>query len=336
MRRAFVFGKFMPFHKGHVAMIEFALNQCDFLTVLVCCSTQEEMPCSLRKQWIQQTFKGVKRLEVKSFTYSENELPNTSESSTEVSKVWANTFLEELPEQDLLITSEKYGEYVAEFMGIEHLAFDPPRNLYPISASALRSHLFEHWHMVPQAVKPHLAIKVAILGTESTGKSTLAQKLSNHFGAELVNEAGRTLIENSNSFSVDDLRKVAKAHAESIEAALVGSSPLVILDTSVHTTISYGRHFFSEELSMGDSIMTTNQADLYLYLKNDVAFVQDGTRLPEAERNKLDVSHKAVLKEFGISFHEIGGDWEERGAKAKTLVASLIERKTGYLRKSNA
>lgn len=327
MRKAFVFGKFMPFHKGHAAMTEFALKHCDFLTVLVCCSTQEEMPCSLRKQWIEETFKGVDRLEVKSFTYSESELPNTSESSTEVSRVWAKVFLQELPQQDLLITSEKYGEYVAEFMGIEHLAFDPPRNLYPVSASALRNQLFEYWHMVPQAVKPHLAIKVTILGTESTGKSMLAQKLSNHFGAELVDEAGRTLIENSNSFTLHDLRKVAQTHAKNIEAAVVRNCPLVILDTSVHTTISYGRHFFSEEFDVSADILKANQADLYLYLKNDVPFVQDGTRLPESERNRLDVSHRAVLKEFGISIQEISGNWEERFAKAQELVQSLIKKK---------
>ncbi|MFD3001978.1 adenylyltransferase/cytidyltransferase family protein [Pontibacter toksunensis] len=37
MSKAFVSGKFLPFHKGHHAMIEFALERYDFLTVLVCC-----------------------------------------------------------------------------------------------------------------------------------------------------------------------------------------------------------------------------------------------------------------------------------------------------------
>jgi HTH-type transcriptional repressor of NAD biosynthesis genes len=42
MIKAFVFGKFYPFHKGHEAMINFALSKCDFLSVLVCSSDKEK------------------------------------------------------------------------------------------------------------------------------------------------------------------------------------------------------------------------------------------------------------------------------------------------------
>ena len=35
MIKAFVFGKFLPFHKGHEAMINFALTKCDFLAVFI-------------------------------------------------------------------------------------------------------------------------------------------------------------------------------------------------------------------------------------------------------------------------------------------------------------
>ena len=33
MRRGLVIGKFMPVHKGHLALIDFALTQCDELIV---------------------------------------------------------------------------------------------------------------------------------------------------------------------------------------------------------------------------------------------------------------------------------------------------------------
>ena len=41
--QALIFGKFLPFHKGHQAMIEFALTQCDVLYVLVCKSDKEQI-----------------------------------------------------------------------------------------------------------------------------------------------------------------------------------------------------------------------------------------------------------------------------------------------------
>ena len=62
MIKAFLFGKFLPFHKGHEAMINFALTKCDFLTVLVCCSDKERIPDTLRKAWIEKAFEKEKNI----------------------------------------------------------------------------------------------------------------------------------------------------------------------------------------------------------------------------------------------------------------------------------
>ena len=66
MVKAFVFGKFLPFHKGHEAMINFALTRCDFLTVLVCCSDKENIPSKTRQKWIEKTFECQDKIEIKS------------------------------------------------------------------------------------------------------------------------------------------------------------------------------------------------------------------------------------------------------------------------------
>lgn len=75
MIKAFIFGKFLPFHKGHEAMINFALTKCDFLTVLICCSDREKIPAATRYDWIKTTFESAKNLEIISYNYLESELP---------------------------------------------------------------------------------------------------------------------------------------------------------------------------------------------------------------------------------------------------------------------
>ena len=67
MIKAFVFGKFLPFHKGHEAMINFALTKCDFLAVLVCCSDKENITAMTRQKWIEKTFENQSKIEIKSF-----------------------------------------------------------------------------------------------------------------------------------------------------------------------------------------------------------------------------------------------------------------------------
>ena len=98
MIKAFVFGKFLPFHKGHEAIINFALTKCDFLTVLVCCSDKENITAMTRQKWIEKTFENQSEIEIKSFHYLESELTNTSVTSQEVSRVWSSKFKEIFPD----------------------------------------------------------------------------------------------------------------------------------------------------------------------------------------------------------------------------------------------
>lgn len=307
-------------------MINFALSKCDFLTVLVCCSDREIFPDTVRKSWIEKTFEHHKKVEVNTFNYLESELPNTSETSTEVSEIWANIFKAQLPDCSLLVTSEEYGKFVAASMDIQHIAFDIPKKLFQVSATAIRKDIFANWNFLPDSVKPDFAIKVVVLGTESTGKTTLTVQLSKHFNCGVVLEAAREIIENSNTFTVEDLHLVAAEHAKRIDRSLLGDSPLVIIDTDIHTTKSYSLFTFEKELVVSAGICKSNKANIYLYLNDDVDFLQDGTRLNEAERNLLDLSHRRVLQDHSIAIIEIRGSWEERFLSAVEEIGKLLVR----------
>lgn len=325
MLKGFVFGKFLPFHKGHEAMINFALTKCDFLTILICCSNKERIPCETRLSWIVKTYEKHNNLEIKTIVYCESELPNTSESSLEVSKIWSKKFKQLFPDYNLVVTSEEYGNYVASFMGMEHIPFDMDKKLVPISATAIRNDLIKNWYFLPDVVKPYFSIKVVVLGTESTGKTTLTKKLSTHFHCTSVYEAGRDLIPDSKTFEFNDLNLVASEHAKRIDNATNGQSPLVIIDTDINITKSYSLFIFNKELEIDAVISDYNKADLYLYLNNDAEYIQDGTRLGIKERDKLDISHRAILKRQNIDFVEITGSWEQRFEKAAALISELIK-----------
>ena len=326
MCNAFVFGKFMPFHSGHEAMINFALTKCDFLTVLICCSDKELLPASVRQKWMLTTFAHVPNIEILTYDYNEEELPSTSVASKDVSKVWSDLFKLLFPDCSMVITSEPYGDMVAEFMGIRHIPFDMEKKLYPVSATKIRADAFGNWDYLPESVKEDFITKVVILGTESTGKTTLTNRLSQHFQSAAVLEAGREVVADSNVFSMDDLQEIAQLHAGRIADASVGKSPLLIIDTDIHITLSYARFAFDQLPDVDEVIYRRNKADLYLYLNNDVAYVQDGTRLSEEDRNKLDFSHRETLERYCVKYEEITGDWEERFNKSVALIERLINR----------
>lgn len=330
MKKGFVFGKFLPFHMGHEAMIRFALTQCDFLLVLICVSNKEDIPGPVRYHWLTKTFNSELNIEIRLFDYKEEELPNSSESSEEISKVWADVFSRTIPDFKILVTSEPYGEFVARYMNILHIPFDPGRTIVPVAASSIRRNLIDNWKFLPDTVKPYFTMKVVILGTESTGKTTLTQKLANHFKCTEVKEAGRDLIENSNQFKFSDLEKVANEHARRIENAMFGDHPLIIIDTDIHITQSYARFVFGRSLETESSIYQANKANLYLYLDKDAPFIQDGTRMEESQRNLLDESHRSILEAAGIDYVLIRGNWEERYRQAIRSIQNLLTRTQGF------
>jgi HTH-type transcriptional repressor of NAD biosynthesis genes len=325
--KAFVFGKFLPFHKGHEAMIAYALSQCDFLSILVCASDRELLAGKTRQEWIEQTFANRPNLEVRLFEYLEEDLPNSSESSKDISKLWSAAFKEQFPDYQLVITSEPYGAFVANFMGIQHRLFDQNRLKVPISATAIRQDLFQNWRYLPKAVRSYFAIKVVILGTESTGKTTLTQQLAQHYHCQEVLEAGRDLIPDSKAFEYEDLYVVASEHAQRIHQASQGEHPLIIIDTDIHITSSYAKFIFQRPLTISPAIYKTNQAHLYLYLNAQVPHVQDGTRLELEERNLLDASHRQTLMEHKIDFVEISGAWDSRLQQALLAIDELLKDK---------
>ena len=324
MTKAFVFGKFLPFHKGHEAMINFALNKCDFLTVLVCASDMEKIPGKVRKNWIDKTFEEKSNIEIKVYTYKEVELTNESKASLKASEDWSKIFKEIFPDYSILVTSEEYGKMVAEFMNINHILFDIQRSQVNISATAVRNDIFANWQYLPDSVKPYFAIKVTLLGTESTGKTLLTKKLSNYFNCSFVLETARDMIANSNNFNFDDLNLVAEEHAKKIDKAILGDSPLVIIDTDIHITKSYSQFTFEKELEIDSEIYNSNIANIYLYLNNDVEYLQDGTRLSLAKRNLLDLSHRKILKDHNVNVIEIKGDWDERFEKSVKEINQLV------------
>lgn len=311
--KGFVFGKYLPFHNGHKALIDFALSKCEFLYVVICASNQENIDVELRATWIKQTYLNIPNIKIIQVEYNEEILPSTSKTSIDASRAWSEKFLEVLPQIDLIITSEEYGKYVADFMDIVHLPFDKQRNNVPISATQIRNSLYQNWNFLPDAVKKTYQKKIVFSGTECTGKSSISKSLSTYYkNSSLVEEVAREIITNSALFTQVQLYEVAHKHSQNIQKATALLKPFVFIDTDVYTTQSYSKYFFKEYLDLESKIYTINKADYVFYLTKGLNYRQDGTRLNQNQRNKLDVSHRKILRHFGIEYTEIEGDWGTR------------------------
>lgn len=145
-----VIGKFMPLHLGHAALIRFALERCERLTVAVISKPSDPISAEIRREWFGKLFGAV--LSVRIVDLREVHLPVTGEHTPEAEAAWTRYFAEEFSETDILFSSESYGNVLAAALGIPHCLYDPNRNSHPVSGAQIRKHPEAYKHYLPELV----------------------------------------------------------------------------------------------------------------------------------------------------------------------------------------
>ncbi|MBN2737486.1 MAG: AAA family ATPase [Spirochaetales bacterium] len=317
MKHGLIIGKFMPLHKGHLALVNFGLKHCDQLTVLVCSLNHEPIPGYLRYRWMKESFAREPRIFV---DYTNKELPQGHLSTREISKVWAAYLETHYPKSNIIFSSEPYGAYLAEYMNhIEFKNFDMHRNQIPTSATQIRENPYENWDFLAAAARPFFVKKVVIYGPESTGKSTLAKHLARQFQSLWVPEIAREIL-GERHVVFDDISEIARLHGRAIEDKLKSANRILFIDTDLTTTEIYSQYYFQKTPVFSRKHRNLNQADLTLFCDIDCPWVADSQRDLGHKRNEMRaIFMKHLLKEKR-DYQILCGTWASRLNQAKNML----------------
>lgn len=154
-----IIGRFDPIHLGHINIVKFGAEKCDILNILVCATSEEEnFDSETRYNWVKELLKGYTNINIKLFSKI---MPTSENSSNDVSKIWAEHIKSEYPDVNIIISSENYGQYLADYMSndikkVEHLEYDFDRKLVPISSTKIMNDPIKYWNFIPDIVKPYL------------------------------------------------------------------------------------------------------------------------------------------------------------------------------------
>src|SRR4051812_43153596 len=190
MTSGMLLGKFMPPHLGHVYLGEFASRHVDRLSIVVCSLAAEPIPGELRFRWMRELFP------FDDVIHLTDELPQQPSEHPRFWDLWRAALLRVLPGRpDRVFASEDYGKRLAEELGGVFVPVDKARTAVPTSGTSVRNDPMASWDYLPRCVRPYFVKRVCVFGPESTGKSTLARRLADHFGTAWVPEYARTLLE---------------------------------------------------------------------------------------------------------------------------------------------
>lgn len=322
MTLGFIVGKFYPPHRGHKLLIDTARKQVDRLVVMLAHHPSQTISGELRRDWLREI-------------HPDCEIHLVPDELADDSRQWAEFTLRHLGgAPDVVFSSEQYGPEFARWMGSKHVMVDQSRQNVPVSGTAVRAAPLEHWEFLEPCVRAYFALRVVLVGAESTGKTTLAEMLARRFQTVWVPEYGREHWEQKvaglsmddplPAWSVDEFRHIAAEQQAREAAAARLANRILVCDTNSFATGTWYERYFGKRDSAVDAFGAHDKVDLYLLCAPDVAFVQDGLRDGELIRDWMHDRFRQQLAVGATPWIEIRGDYPARWEIAESAVQSMI------------
>lgn len=318
--RGLVIGKFYPPHRGHKHLIDAAQAGSDELYAIMCAKPEQRPEGELRAAWLREIHPRAKVILT----------PDTIDG--EDSKGWAEETVRVLGfAPDVVFTSEDYGVRYAGFLGCRHVLVDRERRAMPVSGTKVREKPLAYWDFLEPPVRAHYALRICIVGAESTGKTTLARALAEHYRTHWVPEYGRVYSEEmlardgAYHWTSKDFAHIASTQCEHEEALAREANRVLVCDTDAFATGIWHRRYMGSRCEDVEKIAAAQKRpDLYLLADVKTPFVQDGTRDGEAIREWMHRTFVEELAKDRRPFVEVSGTHDERMRQATERIGALM------------
>jgi nicotinamide riboside kinase len=164
--------------------------------------------------------------------------------------------------------------------------------------------------------------KIAIVGPESTGKSSLTLALANALEAPYVLEQARGYLENNGlAYTQADVEAIARLQLKAEDDALSPNPNLLVCDTNLIVIKIWMDNAYGSTPAWILEEIKQRSYTIHLLTGIDIPWQADPQREHPHLRAYFLEKYKETLSDFGIKFHLISGNENARLTAALQVLA---------------
>ena len=180
--------------------------------------------------------------------------------------------------------------------------------------------------------QPSTIIKITMFGPESTGKTTLAKQLAEHFDTVWIPEFARDYLQEKWDKTglicePDDLMPIAIGQTNLENEILSVANKFLFCDTNLMVTKVFSEIYYNFCDPILDKAARKHKYDLFFLTDIDVPWEKDDLRDKPEERAKTFKAFKNALEENNKPYILLSGNKEQRLQKAISIINDLVKAK---------
>lgn len=318
-KHAFVIGRFLPPHIGHLSMIQFAGSVAERVTVLVEQDAGEQIPVDLRVQWLHESLSNRYNI-VPLYGHHPARPPEDAEGANRFWMYWKHLIQTHAPNIDVVVTSDDYGQRLAQDQNVPWLPFD--RLTFPISATLVKERPWDRFSWLIPAAQQNLLRRLVVLGAESTGKSVMCKQLARTSSTPtvFVPEYAEHWIKRQpdQDITEDVLKTFLSGHTASRNGLRAVANKWMCEDSHALTTAVWALYMGYNDLA--NDILAVAQQDVPHHVIvpsiNGAVWIADIHRKEKSDLAFFENTFLNILNEWKWDYTIVQGDWDVRNRQA--------------------
>lgn len=334
-------GHFEPLHLGHVRSVLHACGQVEKLVVFITPHPHPNPHFTIglkdKARWLTMAFADLPFVEIK--LLPDMILPSLEDDHSQIQIDTVNAKLETILQRfsELTAHGDQPWLFVDDSHPLANLPLCLPVKTTPrqpqYDSAKIHANPALHWQAIHPQARTSYTKTIAIVGGESSGKTTLLHKLANYYGASYALEMGRVFVETDLGgtelgMQYDDYPLMASDHEQAIRAAKqLAPAPLTLVDTDFVTTQAFCEAYEGEAHPFLASCIDTFGMDYTILLANNTPWVADGMRSlgSDNQREHFENRLKQIFARHHIEPIYIDSpDYHQRFLQAVNVIDDVI------------